>query len=73
MTTGGKELGPEQRIIPFEVLRAITADAAWQIFEEKRKGTLEVGKLADLVIPSADPLAVEPMAIRDIKVQETIK
>ena len=73
VTTGGKELGPEQRITPFEALRAITADAAWQVFEEKRKGTLEVGKLADLVILSADPLAVDPMNIKDIKVQETIK
>jgi predicted amidohydrolase YtcJ len=73
VTTSGKELGPEHRITPFEALRAITADAAWQVFDEKRKGTLEVGKLADLVILSADPLAVDPMTIRDIKVLETIK
>ena len=73
VTTGGKELGPEQRITPFEALRAITADAAWQNFEEDRKGTLETGKLADLVVLSDDPLAVEPMKIRDIQVLETIK
>ena len=73
VTTGGKELGPEHRITPFEALRAITADAAWQIFEENRKGTLEVGKLADLVMLTADPLAVDPMTIRDIKVLKTIK
>ena len=73
VTTSGKELGPEQRITPFEALRAITADAAWQNFEEDRKGTLETGKLADLVVLSDDPLAVEPMKIRDIQVLETIK
>jgi predicted amidohydrolase YtcJ len=73
VTTGGKELGPEQRITPFEALRAITADAAWQNFEEDRKGTLETGKLADLVILSDDPLVIDPMKIRDIQVLETIK
>ena len=73
ITTSGKELGPNQRITPFEALRAVTADAAWQNFEEDRKGTLEPGKLADMVILSRDPLAVEPMKMRDIKVLATIK
>ena len=73
VTTGGKELGPEQRITPFEALRAITADAAWQNFEEDRKGTLEAGKLADLVVLSEDPLTIDPMKIKDIRVLETIK
>ena len=73
ITSSGKELGPEQRVTPFEALRAITADAAWEYFEEDRKGTLEVGKLADMVILSDDPLALDPMKIRDIKVLETIK
>lgn len=73
VTTGGKELGPEHRITPFEGLRAITADAAWQNFEEDRKGTLETGKLADMVVLSDDPLAVDPIKIKDIQVLETIK
>ena len=73
MTSGGKRLGPEQRITPFEALCAITVNAAWQNFEEERKGTLEVGKLADLVVLSDDPLAIDPMKIRDIQVLETIK
>lgn len=73
LTTSGKELGPEERITPFEAFRAITADAAWQNFEEKRKGILEAGKLADMVVLSDDPLAVDPMKIKDIKVVETIK
>lgn len=73
VTTSGKELGPEHRIKPFEALRAITADAAWQNFEEDRKGTLEAGKLADMVVLSDDPLAVNSMKIKDIQVLKTIK
>ncbi len=73
VTSSGKALGPEQRITSFQALRAITADAAWQYFEEQRKGTLEAGKLADLVILSDDPLAVEPRKMGEIQVLETIK
>jgi predicted amidohydrolase YtcJ len=73
VTTGGKLLGPDERITPFEALRAITADAAWQNFEEDRKGTLEKGKLADMVILSDDPLSIDPMSIKDIRIVQTIK
>jgi predicted amidohydrolase YtcJ len=73
VTTSGKVLGSNERITPFEALRAITADAAWQNREEDRKGTLETGKLADLVILSEDPLAVDPMKIADIQVMQTVK
>lgn len=73
MTSGGKPLGPDQRITAFEALSAITADAAWQYFQEDRKGTLEAGKVADLVILDADPLAIDPMKMADITVLETIK
>ncbi len=47
--------------------------AAEQYGEQASKGTLEVGKLADLVILDMDPLRVDPVAIKDIKVVETIK
>jgi hypothetical protein len=73
ITSSGKDLGPEERITPFEALRAVTSDAAWQYFEEDRKGTLESGKLADMVILTDDPLASDPMKIKDIKVLQTIK
>lgn len=73
VTTSGKKLGPEECINTFEAFRAITADAAWQNFEEERKGTLEVGKLADLVVLSEDPLTIDPMNIQNIKVLQTIK
>jgi predicted amidohydrolase YtcJ len=72
-TTGGAVLGPDEAITPYEAFRAITADAAWQYFEEDRKGTLEAGKLADLVVLSDDPFAVDPETIGGIRVVETIK
>ena len=72
-TTSGKVLGPEEAISPYEAFRAVTKDAAWQYFEEHLKGTLEAGKLADMVILSEDPLAVDPMKIDQIEVLETIK
>ena len=51
----------------------MTAYAAYQIKEEKTKGTLEVGKLADFVILEQNPLKVPPKTIKTIKVLETIK
>jgi predicted amidohydrolase YtcJ len=66
-------LGPKERITSFESLRAIPADAARQNFEEKGKGTLESGKLADLVVLSDDALDIDPKKIKDIRVLETIK
>ena len=73
VTSGGRELGPEQRLTPREAVRAVTIGAARQLFEEERKGSIEVGKMADLVVLSANPLTVKPMQIREIVVQETVK
>ena len=72
-TPSGLVIGPEQRVTPYLGLKAVTANAAWQIKEETSKGTLEVGKLADLVILARNPLRVDPAAIKDIPVLETIK
>jgi predicted amidohydrolase YtcJ len=47
--------------------------AAYQIKEEKTKGTLERGKLADMVILEKNPLKVDPLTIKDIQVLETLK
>ena len=56
--------GPEQRItVRYQALQAITINAAYQYFEEKTKGSIEVGKLADLVVLDKNPLKVDPMAI----------
>jgi hypothetical protein len=69
----GKIIGPEERLTPYEALKAITIWSAFQHFEEKTKGTLEAGKLADLVILDQNPMKVAPDDIKDIVVLETIK
>ena len=69
----GEVIGPDERIGPRDALQAITINAARQYFEEHEKGSLEPGKLADLVVLSANPLTVIPDAIKDIRVLETIK
>ena len=66
-------IGADERISPYLALKAITINAAYQYFEEGSKGTLEVGKRADLVVLSDNPITVDPMAINDIKVVEIIK
>ena len=72
ITTSGKVLGPAQRISPYEALRSVTIDAAWQNFEEDIKGSIEVGKLADFVVLEENPLTVDPEHIRDIRVLATV-
>jgi predicted amidohydrolase YtcJ len=69
----GQVIGEEERLTPYEALKAITIWSAYQHFEEDTKGTLEEGKLADLVILDKNPLKVVPDAIKDIQVVETIK
>jgi predicted amidohydrolase YtcJ len=72
-TRSGVVLGPGQRVSPYQALRAITINAATQIFDEQTKGSLAEGKLADFVILDHNPLKVAPDEIRDITVVETIK
>ena len=62
-----------ERVSPYDGLRAMTVNGAYEYFEEDSKGTLAPGKLADLVILDRNPLTVDRMAIKDIKVVETIK
>ena len=72
-TRSGQVLGAEECVSPYEGLKALTIDGAYQYFEEGRKGTIEAGKLADFAILTANPTKVDPMTIKDIKVVETIK
>ena len=63
--------GPEYRINIDEAVKAYTTGPAWQLFREHELGSLEVGKLADLVVLSANPYKVPPENLEDIKVVET--
>jgi predicted amidohydrolase YtcJ len=69
----GRIVGPQQRVDVITALKAMTIWAAYQKFEEKSKGSLEVGKLADFAILSRDPTTGDPRTIDTIKVTETVK
>ena len=68
-----KVIGPSECITPYEGLKAFTISAAHQYFEEKIKGSIKEGKMADFVILDQNPLKIDAKNIKDIKVLETIK
>jgi predicted amidohydrolase YtcJ len=72
-TRSGRVLGPEHRVPVETALKAMTIWSAWQHFEEDSKGTIEVGKLADFVVLSDNPLTVPAETLADLEVLETIK
>lgn len=65
-------LGSKHKITPLQALKAMTLWSAYQHFEEDIKGSLEVGKQADMVVLSDNPLTVPASTIKDINVLETI-
>jgi len=68
---GGPAVAPDQALSRIEALRAVTIDAAWQLGMERERGSLEVGKAADLVVLSANPLTVPEGDISEIKAEAT--
>lgn len=71
-TQGGQTINPDERITPLEALRMYTYNGAYASKEEKTKGSIEQGKLADLVVLNQDFLKAEPSKLRDIQVDMTI-
>jgi len=65
-------LGANQRVTPLEALRMATAGNAWLTMEESTKGSIEPGKLADLVVLSENPLTAAAERVRDARVELTI-
>ena len=68
----GREWGANQRISVEDALRIYTLNGAYASFEEAQKGSILVGKLADLVVLESDPTVVDPFSIMDIPVERTI-
>jgi len=73
VTRSGKILGEAERLSPYEGLKAITINSAYQHKQEHLKGSIKVGKLADFVILKENPLTVAAEKLKDIIVLETIK
>jgi predicted amidohydrolase YtcJ len=68
---GGATLNADERLTVLQALRVYTYNSAYTAFEEREKGSLEEGKLADLVVLAEDILAVPPTRIRDLQVDQT--
>ena len=68
----GKVWGENQKVTVEEALKIYTMNSAYASFEEDIKGSIEPGKLADLVVLGADPTQVDPHTIKDIKVERTV-
>jgi predicted amidohydrolase YtcJ len=73
VSRSGVVVGPDERISVAEAIKAVTLNAAYQYGEEAQKGSITPGKRADLIILDHNPMTVDPMTLKDIKVVETIK
>ena len=71
-TAAGRLLGEAQRVSVLSALRAQTIDAAWQVFKEDTRGSIEPGKIADFAILSRNPLTA-PERLTDTQVEETVR
>jgi hypothetical protein len=71
-TSGGDVLFAGEGITPLEAIRAYTIDGAYAAWEENTKGSIEPGKLADLVIVDRDPLTISPDNLRDVETVMTV-
>ena len=69
----GQVIGEAEKATPYQALKAITINAAYEYFDENLKGSLKKGKMADFVILDKNPLTIKSTELKDIKVVETIK
>lgn len=63
--------GPEEAVTRQEAIRMYTAAGAYLSWEENKKGTIEVGKYADMIVLPDDPLKVPPVQLLKMKVDMT--
>ncbi|MBU6501293.1 MAG: amidohydrolase [Burkholderiales bacterium] len=72
VTPSGRVLGETQRISVPQALHAITLGPAWTLKLDQEIGSIECGKRADFCVLEDDPLAVDPMALKDVRVWGTV-
>ncbi|MGH1370911.1 MAG: amidohydrolase [Cellvibrionaceae bacterium] len=70
LSSNGHVIGEAQTVPVMDALRAVTIDAAWQVFRDKELGSIEEGKLADIIVIDGDPL-VDPINLRNLQVDQT--
>ncbi|MFQ5486738.1 MAG: amidohydrolase family protein, partial [Desulfobacterales bacterium] len=61
---------PDQSVSIIDALKMFTYNVAWTTFDEKERGSLEKGKIADMVILNQDPLTLDPVDLRSLKVEK---
>jgi hypothetical protein len=72
-TRKGETIGEDQAITIDEAIKAVTINAAYQLFLEDKVGSLEKGKLADMVVLSENPKKIDPLQLDQIRVMETYR
>ena len=72
LTPKGRVLGEHEKISAEDALHAVTLGAAYMLHMDDQIGSIEAGKSADFAILEEDPLAVDPLRIRDIEVWGTV-
>jgi len=70
-TEGGNTIGLNQAVSVMDAIRCYTINGAYGAFDEKLVGSIEEGKLADMIVLSDDILTLNPDRIKDIKVEKT--
>jgi predicted amidohydrolase YtcJ len=73
LTSSGEKLGADEAITRQQALKALTINSAYQHYIETHKGSIEVGKKADMIILDGNPLTLAEAELRHIKVLETVK
>ncbi|MFZ0031000.1 MAG: amidohydrolase [Candidatus Cybelea sp.] len=73
LSRSGQVSGPDERVTPHDAFKALTIDAAYQYGEQSAKGSIVAGKVADLVVLDRNPLEVDPLEIKNVRVVRTIK
>jgi len=73
MVRMGNVRGPEQRVSRLGALKAVTLDAAYSLRLEKDVGSIVPGKLANFTVLADNPVTIDPMKIKDIKVWGTVQ
>jgi predicted amidohydrolase YtcJ len=71
-SSGGQVLYADEGITPLEAIKAYTIDGAYSAWEEETKGSIEPGKIADLIVVDRDPMTIPPEELKDVKTVMTV-